>query len=55
MFYLQLKLVLGQKNQEITRLKEANVNQKEELDDLKARYETLDNAHKYVVPRIYQS
>ena len=44
-FYLQLKLILGQCNQELVNLKEENVSQKREFDDLKARYETLEKIH----------
>ena len=52
MFYLQLKLILGQRNQEIARLKEVNVNQKKDIDELKSRYETLEKTHQYVLPNI---
>ncbi|KAN0128111.1 hypothetical protein V8E53_014092 [Lactarius tabidus] len=48
-FYLQLKLVLGQRNQEVAGLKEASINQRKELDDLKARYKTLDKVHKMAI------
>ena len=44
-FYLQLKLVMGQQNQEIVALKEVNVSQLRDFNDLKARYETLEQAH----------
>ena len=44
-FYLQLKLILGQCNQELVNLKEENISQKREFDDLKARYETLEKTH----------
>ena len=44
-FYFQLKLILGQRNQELIALKEANLSQKREFDDLSARYETLEKAH----------
>jgi hypothetical protein len=49
-FHLQLKLQLGQKDQEISVLRESSTSQKKEFDDLKARYETLDKTHRYVVP-----
>jgi hypothetical protein len=48
-FHLQLKLQLGQRNQEITTLREASASQKKEFNDLKARYETLEKMHKYVI------
>jgi cell division protein FtsL len=48
-FHLQLKLQLGQRNQEITTLREASASQKKEFDDLKARYETLEKTHKHVI------
>ena len=44
-FYLQLKLVMGQQNQEIVALKEVNVSQLRDFNDLKARYKTLEQAH----------
>ncbi|KAH9174183.1 hypothetical protein EDB89DRAFT_1904676 [Lactarius sanguifluus] len=44
-FHLELKLTLGQRDQEIVALNEANIAQKKEFDDLKARYETLDGMH----------
>ena len=44
-FYLQIKLVMGQQNQEIVALKEVNVSQLRDFNDLKARYETLEQAH----------
>jgi hypothetical protein len=49
-FHLQLKLQLGQKDQEISVLRESSTSQKKEFNDLKARYETLDKTHRYVVP-----
>ncbi|KAH9167197.1 hypothetical protein EDB89DRAFT_1910207 [Lactarius sanguifluus] len=45
-FHLELKLTLGQRDQEIVALNEANIAQKKEFDDLKARYETLDGMHR---------
>lgn len=54
-FYLHIKLKLGQCDQEISTLREANLNPKKEFDDLKARYETLEKLHKYVLHRLYQS
>lgn len=51
-FYLHLKLTLGQRNQEITSLKEVNATQKKEFDELMAKYETLEKAHKYVTYRL---
>lgn len=51
-FHVELKLTLGQRDQEIIALKEANVAQKKEFDDLKARYETLDGMHRYVEQNI---
>lgn len=44
-FYHHLKLTLGQCSQELIALKEENVSQRKEFDDLKARYETLEKAH----------
>lgn len=54
-FHLQLKLALGQRTQEIANLKEVNVNQKKEYDELKAKYKTLDKTHRCVVPRAIHS
>ena len=51
-FYLHLKLTLGQRNQEITSLKEVNAMQKKEFDELMAKYETLEKVHKYVTYRL---
>ncbi|KAH9013179.1 hypothetical protein EDB83DRAFT_2321798 [Lactarius deliciosus] len=48
-FHLELKLTLGQRDQEIAALKEANIAQKAEFDDLKARYETLDGMHRMTI------
>ncbi|KAH9161262.1 hypothetical protein EDB89DRAFT_2080764 [Lactarius sanguifluus] len=45
-FHLELKLTLGQRDQEIVALNEANIAQKKEFDNLKARYETLDGMHR---------
>ena len=44
-FYFQLKVILGQRNEELITLREANVSQKKVFDDLKVRYETLEEAH----------
>ncbi|KAI9430225.1 hypothetical protein H4582DRAFT_2064038 [Lactarius indigo] len=48
-FYLELKLTMGQRDQEIIALKEANIAQEKEFDDLKARYETLDRMHRMTI------
>ena len=47
-FYLHIKIILGQRNQELAGLKEASVNQKKEFDELKAKYDTLEKVHWYV-------
>lgn len=49
-FHLHLKLTLGARDQEISALKDASTTQKKEFDDLKARFETLNNVHQYVEP-----
>ncbi|KAF8259730.1 hypothetical protein EI94DRAFT_1834286 [Lactarius quietus] len=53
-FHLQLKITLGQCNQEIAVLKEACVSHKREFDDLKARYETLDKSHTMMIKEFAQ-
>ncbi|KAF8263109.1 hypothetical protein EI94DRAFT_1807771 [Lactarius quietus] len=53
-FYLQLKLTLGQCNQEIATIKAASVSQKKEFEDLKARYETLDKSHTTMIKEFAQ-
>jgi hypothetical protein len=54
-FHLQLKLTLGQRNQEIANLKEVKINQKREFEDLKVRFKTLDKTHQCIFPRRYPS
>ena len=44
-FYLQLKLLMGQQNQEMVALKEVNISQMRDFNDLKARYKTLEKVH----------
>ncbi|KAF8261291.1 hypothetical protein EI94DRAFT_1705640 [Lactarius quietus] len=46
-FYLQLKLTLGQCNQEIATIKAASVSQKKEFEDLKARTMIKEFAQEY--------
>ena len=44
-FYLHVKMSLGQQTQEIITLKEVNVSLSKDFNDLKVRYETLKKAH----------
>ena len=44
-FYLHVKMLLGQRTQEIIALKEVNVSLSKDFNDLKVRYETLEKAH----------